>query len=166
MIVGFEESSYVVDSDKNYSFVPHEKQRFIGYKRNSTHQTSNRIEVVKGIRILHVGNKTYNLGKVKRNEKQVYVDSSKPDGYSIMQAPCFVHKAYLEMFFDPLMVPPGAVRLVEALNNCEDILLSIVVTKFLQDLNEPQCGVLTIKSSLSIKDIESEASELILQLLQ
>ena len=149
-----------MDSDKHaYSFVRHEKQRFIGYKKNSGQQSSNKIEIINGTRILHIGNKTYALGKVVRNKQPPVFDRNKPDGYSIMQAPCFVHKAYLEMFFDPLMVPPSAVKLVDKLNNCEDILLSIVVTKFLQDSRKPQCGVLTIKSSLSIKNIESEASE-------
>ena len=76
-----------------------------------------------------------------------------------MQAPMFVHRAYLEMFFDPLMVPSSALALVQQVNNCEDILLSIVVTKFLHDLNKPQCGALAMKSSLIVKDIENEASE-------
>ena len=159
--MGFEESSYVVNSDKRYMFVPHDKQRYIGYKRNTTRQNHSKMEIVNGTRILHIGNKTYVLGTVRSGYHPVDVEDSKPDGYSIMQAPFFVHKAYLEMFFDPVMVPLSAVRHVEALNNCEDILLSIMVTKFFQDLKEPQCGVLAIKSSLSIKDIESESSELI-----
>ncbi len=76
------------------------------------------------------------------------------DGYSIMQSPCFVHKAYLEMYFDPLMIPAGAVEYVEKQKNCEDILLSIVVTKFLQDMNMTQSGVMVIKNSLPIKILE------------
>ncbi len=157
--MGFEESSFILDSEKQrYSFVHHDKQRFIGYTKPN--QQSNRIEIVNGTRILHIGNKTYVLGKVGQN-KQAAPDNhhSKPDGYSIMQAPSFVHRAYLEMFFDPQLIPPGAVKLVKQLNNCEDILLSIVVTKFLHDINKPQCGVLTIKPSLSIKDLENEASK-------
>ena len=165
LIVGFEESSFIFDSNNHrYNFVPHDKQRFIGYKKNSGQQTSNRIEIINGTRILHIGNKTYTLGKVVRN-KQPAFDHSKPDGYSIMQAPSFLHRAYLEMFFDPLIVPSSATELVQQVNNCEDILLSIMVTKFLQDSNKPQCGVLAVKSSLSVKDIESEASEFDLQVL-
>lgn len=82
------------------------------------------------------------------------------DGYSIMGAPSFVHKAYLEMYFDPAFVPAGAVEYVENLNNCEDILLSIVVTKFLQDMNFTRHGVLAMKNSLTIKGLEEETSEL------
>lgn len=126
----------------------------------------NRLEIRNGIRILHVGNRTYILGNVQGSNNQTrvpekHVDVLKPDGYSIVNTPSFLHKAYLEMYFDPLMVPAGALEHVDSLQNCEDILLSIVVTKFLQDLKKPQCGVLAVKSSLSIKSLEDEACKLL-----
>lgn len=77
-----------------------------------------------------------------------------------MSTPCFVHKTYLEMYFDPLMVPAGAVEYVNGIRNCEDILLSIVITKFLQDSNRPQSGVLAVKSSLSVKNLETPSGML------
>ena len=157
--MGFEESSFILDPQKHeYSFVQHVKQRYISYKKNDSHKAMNKIEVVNGVRVLHLGNKTYVLGK-STAQNMTELHPGKPDGYSIMQAPFFIHKAYFEMFSDPLMVPLSAVELVEKWMNCEDILLSIMVTKFLKDLKEPQCGVLTIKSSLSIKDLENEAGE-------
>lgn len=51
-----------------------------------------------------------------------------------MLVPLFVHLVYLEMYFDPLVVPAGAVEYVEELGKCEGILLSVVVTKFLHDM--------------------------------
>lgn len=113
-----------------------------------------------GNRILVIGNKTYVLGKPIESRRKAVPE--KPDGYSIMGGPSFVHKAYLEMYFDPTIVPVSAVEYVEKLNNCEDILLSIVVTKFLQDTdtsNVTHTGVLTMKTSLTIKHLQEESSK-------
>ena len=65
------------------------------------------------------------------------------------------------MFFDPAMVPAGAVKYVQDLMNCEDMLMSVVVTKFMQDANLMQSGVLLVKNTLSIKSLEDEASKLL-----
>lgn len=159
LLVGFEESSFIQDDQGRYIYTHHQQQRYIGVLSIHKHPR-HKIEIRNGIKILHVGNRTYTLGKaavgtVKSGDNS----SAKPEGYSIMKTPCFVHKAYLEMYFDPLMVPAGAVEYVDSLRNCEDILFSIVVTKFLQDSNRPQSGVLAVKPSLSIKNLELEAGK-------
>lgn len=129
------------------------------YKTGSLSQ--HKIELINGTRILFVGNKTYVLGKLPESQKKVDPVPEKPDGYSIMGVPSFVHRAYLEMFFDPTIVPVSAVQHVKNVNNCEEILLSIVITKFLQDTNSvTKSGVLTMKTSLSIKHLDEESSKL------
>lgn len=91
-------------------------------------------------RMMRIGHVLYLLDKVP--------EDFKPDGYSIMSTPCFIHRSYLQMFFDPLMVPASAVQYVKELRDCEDILLSIVVTKFLHDSNWTQdSGVLCTKGA-------------------
>ena len=137
----------------------HKKQAFVGTKVK-TPKTKSGIQIINGNRIVKVGNKTYNLGRVR--ETEVVPTLNEPSGYSIMQAPCFIHKAYLEMYFDPVLVPTAAVDYVDGLQNCEDILLSIVVTKFVQDVSLTQLGTLAIKSTLSVKSLEKDASKLII----
>ena len=68
-----------------------------------------------------------------------------------MLVPAFVHRVYLEMYFDPDVVPAGAVEYVEELGNCEDILLSVVVTKFLHDMNMAKSGALLLRILLPMK---------------
>lgn len=141
-------------------------------------RSSNLIEIHNGIRTLHIGNKTYILGKARKplNEnKKILTNSLKvsdpthptkaifpqsADGYSIMlTSVCFVHYIYLEMFFDPLIVPSGVLQFIDEKRNCEDIMLSVLVTKFLQDISWPQCGVLVVKPSFRISNLDQEASE-------
>lgn len=69
---------------------------------------------------------------------------------------CFIHKAYLEMYFDPNMLPHKALEYVEQRKNCEDILMSVMVTKFLKDTGRSQCGVLAVKTEW-ITNLEDEA---------
>lgn len=144
------------DSSQNYVYARHESQRYIGVRPNEVKHK--RIENRNGSSVLRIGNKTYILGKSKSMKKVPY---TKPDGYSIMQTPCFIHKSYLEMYFDPLMVPAGAVEYVERMKNCEDILLSIVVTKFLQDTGTMEHGILAMKNSMIIRHLEGGSSKLL-----
>ena len=154
-MIGFEENAYVKDAKGTYTYVHHPKRISTSKKKHSSHH----IEVVNGTKILDVGGKTYNLGKVSAAAQAAFAASNKPtkptnmslqpEGYSMMKTPCFVHRAYLEMYFDPLMVPTEAVEYVNKLRNCEDILLSIMVTKFLHDTNRPQCGVMGATPSVT-----------------
>lgn len=156
-IVGFQESSFSTNSNGSYVYNPHQRRRYVGIKYKAGQPTKSRIELRNGTRILHVGNKTFFLGKPLENHTR---PRSAPadviDGYSIMGVPSFLHKVYLEMYFDPEVVPASAVEYVEEVDNCEDILLSVVATKFLHDMNMMQPGVMVIKNSLSIKNLETE----------
>lgn len=162
--MGFQESSFFKASNGSYVYEPHRRQRYVGIKYKTGALSPSKVEIRNGTRILIVRNKTYVLGKPPGSRRKADDSNSVPekeDGYSIMGGPSFVHKAYLEMYFDPILVPASAVQYVKDLNNCEDILLSVVVTKFLQDTsNVTHSGVLTMKSSLSIKHLEEERSKL------
>ena len=150
-VVGFQESSFSRKSNGNYTYEPHQWQRQIGIKYK-TGPSKSKIEVINGTRILHVGSKTYILGAHPTKQS----GPTKPpamEGYSIMQVPAFVHRVYLEMYFDPDVVPAGAVEYVEELGNCEDILLNIVVTKFLHDMNMAKSGALLMKNSMAMKKL-------------
>ena len=72
--------------------------------------------------------------------------------YSIISSSFFIHKAYLEMLFDPLMVPDGALEYIEHSQNCVSILMNIVVTKFIEDTGwYRQCGSLAVENILLIR---------------
>lgn len=175
-MVGFEERSFVQYPSGKYVYTNYERRRF--FKIMSGKASSNNhlppgysIEIKDGIRLLHVRNKTFILGKastahVATKESGPYTSSNyeqnstmKSDGYNIMLNSCFLHKAYMEMYFDPRMVPPSLVEYVDELKNCEDILMSIVATKFLKDIGRPQCGVLAVKSGW-VSNLEEEARKL------
>lgn len=125
--MGYKESSFLRLSNKSYIYTPHEQQGYSGAISEVTKIGQKKL-------MFRIGRASYVINGVSENLK--------PDGYSIMSTPCFIHRAYLRMYFDPLIVPASAVKYVEELRSCEDILLSIVVTKFLQDSNRTQCGVL------------------------
>lgn len=72
---------------------------------------------------------------------------------------CFVHKAYLELYFDPHVIPPSVLSYVNEERNCEDILLSVLVTKFLKDIGRPQCGVIAVEEKKAIKNLDMDRSE-------
>ncbi len=120
------------------------------------------VQIENGTRILRIGNKTYILGKAVK--KPTVLNSTREvsaDGYSIMlTSVCFVHSVYLEMFFDPLFVPAGILHEIDKRRNCEDIMLSILVTKFLYDISWPQCGVIAVKASFGITNLDQEASKI------
>jgi len=137
-----------------------------GSIRSQKRRTSNSvIEIRNGTRILRIGNKTYVLGKARKKTTPKVLNSTdypeSANGYSIMlTSVCFVHRIYLEMFFDPLFVPSTVLNEIDKRKNCEDIMLSILVTKFLNDISWPQCGVLAVKAEFGITNLDQEASKL------
>ncbi len=157
-IVGFEEKIIRAYPNKTYYYSDYSR-RFIHLKSRSVDR-NRKIEVVNGTRILHIGNKTYVLGKASEKSGSLLAKNNvkKYDGYSVISSSFFIHKAYLEMYFDPLMVPNGALEYVERSKKCEGILLNIVVTKFLADTRRDQSGPLAVKNTLSIKRLGPETT--------
>ncbi len=139
LLVGYRESSFIRLSNKSYIYYQHTQPKFIYPLPKELLSQMNRFKTIKKV---YIGQNPYLLQESKLGKPVLRL--AKPDGYSIMKTPCFVHKAYLEMYFDPLMVPAGAVEYVEKQKICEDILLSIVVTKFVQDINLTHYGVLAV----------------------
>ena len=178
-MVGFEERSFIKDETTGkYVYTNYERRRFFKIMNGKTKKANSHlppgysIEIKDGLRLLHVRNKTFVLGK--GNPEQVAQQSKKNDskeeiqkseGYNIMLNSCFLHRAYLEMYFDPRMVSPSLVEYVNEQKNCEDILMSVVATKFLKDLGRPQCGVLAVKSGW-VSNLEDEARKCIWCVLQ
>lgn len=178
-MVGFEERSFIKYPSGKYVYTNYERRRFFkimsGKAKNSDHLPPGySIKVENGVRLLHVKNKTFVLGKAspahmaakESAEKSQYTSSNdaqnltkKSEGYNIMLNSCFLHRAYLEMYFDPRMVPRSLMEYVDGQKNCEDILMSIVATKFLKDIGRPQCGVLAVKSGW-VSNLEEEARKL------
>ncbi len=118
-MVGFEERSVLVGSDKKYLYGFHERK--------------------KG------GRNTF---------------GSWTGTYSIMlMTACFVHKAYLELYFDPQMIPQSVLDYVNSERNCEDILLSVLVSKFLKDIGRPQCGVVAVEEKKNIRNLDMDRSK-------
>ena len=89
----------------------------------------------------HLRNNTYVYGDIK--DKSQLSPDHKP-GYSIILPGLFLHRAYLEMLFDPVMIAPELIAYIDEIINCDDILINIMVTKFLQDCGLPQGGVLSV----------------------
>ena len=77
-----------------------------------------------------------------------------PGSYGIMLPAYFIHKAYLEMFFDPEMVPRDLLDYTDAKFNCEDILFSMMVTKFVQDANLAWSGGLCVEPRKKIRILD------------
>lgn len=171
-IVGFEERSFIRRNNGKYIYTNYERRRFFSVKteksRSSNHLPPGyKIEIKDGTRILHVKNKTFILGKsssnnlkgstiMRQSEYSSANESQKSEGYNIMLNSCFLHRVYLEMYFNPVVVPANLLEYVNEERNCEDILMSVVVTKFLNDVHRPQCGVLAVKASW-IDNLEEEA---------
>ncbi len=63
----------------------------------------------------------YFYGSANKNETMM---KPEPGSYGIMLPGLFMHKAYLEMLFDPEMVPAELVEYTDAVMNCDDILFS------------------------------------------
>ncbi len=166
-IVGFEERSHIVASNNSYIYSDYERRRSFDRAINNG-RTKNKarpnytIEIVNGTRLLRVNNRTYVIGKAanvaqyKNVSKSEESKQERSKGYSIMLNSCFIHRAYLEIYFDSLMAPPGIIDYVEERKNCEDILMSVTVTKFLNDIGWKQCGALAVKA-MDIRNLEDEA---------
>ena len=76
-------------------------------------------------------------------------------GYSLMgSASSFLHKAYLEMFHDPRILPRTTIDYIDHLMNCEDLAMCVVVGKFLEDIHQPQCAVLFVQAQRKITNME------------
>ncbi len=67
------------------------------------------------------------------------------------------HKAYLEMYFDPNVLPQGLFEYINNVRNCDDIALSIMVTKFLEDVSLKQTAALPVKNIGEIQNWEDKA---------
>ena len=89
-------------------------------------------------------------------------DKSKPyPGYAIMgTGTAIFHKAYLEMFFDPEIMPQAMFDYVDNGRNCEDLAMNVVATKFLEDVNWHQPAALSYKAKGQIKNMEAVACKL------
>ena len=69
----------------------------------------------------------------------------------------FLHKAYLEMFFDPNVLPKAMFDYVDTGRNCEDLAMNVMATKFLEDVSWHQPAALAYKPIGQIKNMEAVA---------
>ena len=72
-------------------------------------------------------------------------------------ATAIFHRAYLEMYSDPEVLPRGIFEYVNNVMNCDDIALSIMVTKFLEDVSWKQSAALPVKLKGEIHNWEDKA---------
>ena len=85
--------------------------------------------------------RTFTLLKNGKYHYEIISDKSqrsgvpKPGTYSFILPGFFVHRAYLEMLFDPSRVPTEFIEYVDNVMNCDDLLLSMMVAKFQWDSN-------------------------------
>ena len=168
--MGFEERSFVRSPNGRYIYTNYERRRFFNIRADKPKEQNHlppgyTIEIKDGIRLLHVKNKTFILGKAAEGSSAIVRQSrfeqlndtkGKSEGYNIMLNSCFIHRTYLKMYYDPLIIPSSLLEYVNQQMNCEDILMSVTVTKFLKDIGKPQSGVLAVKSSW-IGNLEDEA---------
>ena len=68
-----------------------------------------------------------------------------------------LHKAYLEMFFDPEIMPRDMLDYVNKGKNCEDLAMNVLATKFLEDVSWHQPAALSYKPKDQIKNMEALA---------
>ena len=88
-------------------------------------------------------------------------DQAKPyPGYAMMgTGTAILHKAYLEMFFDPEVMPKAMFDYVNDGRNCEDLAMNVIATKFLEDVSWHQPAALSYKHKGQIKNMEALACE-------
>ena len=108
-------------------------------------------ERTRGFALFRDGIYRYGLGSVLN--KALLSPAHKPAD-SIILPPVFLHRAYLEMMFDPVMIPTDLVAYIDEIMNCDDILLNLMVTKFLKDCGWPQSGGLKLKCLSTIRSLE------------
>lgn len=78
-------------------------------------------------------------------------------GYSIMiGATLILHKVYFEMYNDPRVLPRSLFEYIDEIMNCDDLAMSVMVTKFLREVSWPQCGVLAIVPEVKIQNLQGE----------
>ena len=90
----------------------------------------------------HLKDGTYKYGSAKPDQ---WAPGLHYSGNSIVLPAIFLHRAYLEMMFDEKMVAKELVEYIDQIMNCDDILMSVVVTKFLKDCGWPQSGGLQLE---------------------
>lgn len=79
-------------------------------------------------------------------------------GYSLMgTGTALLHRAYLEMYHDPEILPKGMIEYIDQVRNCEDIGMNVMVTKFLEDVSWPQCSALSVVAHGKVKNLQAEA---------
>ena len=79
-------------------------------------------------------------------------------GYSLMgTGTAIMHKVYLEMYHNPEILPKGMIEYIDQVQNCEDIGMNVMVTKFLEDVSWPQCSALSIVAHGKINNLQEEA---------
>ena len=76
-----------------------------------------------------------------------------------------LHRAYMEMYFDPAILPHGIFEYVNNNMNCEDLSMNIMVTKFLEDVSWQQPGALAVKPVGKIQNLEGEACNSLILLI-
>ena len=74
-------------------------------------------------------------------------------GYIIVLNSHFIHRGYLEMYYDPLIMPTDAINYADS-QDCQDILMRLMVTKFLENTTWPQSGVLAVKHTIPVKHMK------------
>lgn len=87
-----------------------------------------------------------------------------PGSYSIMLPGLFIHRTYLEMLFDPAIVPSKYLEFTDKMMNCEDILLTMMVTRFVGDTGLPWSGGLAIEPQepIEIEKLDSSQSKILI----
>ena len=73
--------------------------------------------------------------------------------YAIMLPGFFVHRAYLEMLFDPVMVPAHMLDYVNTVMNCDDILFSMMLTRFLRRTELDVTAGLAVEPTQKIRNL-------------
>ena len=69
-------------------------------------------------------------------------------------ASSYLHKAYLEMFHDPRILPKTTIDYIDHMMNCEDLAICVMVAKFLEDIHQPQSAVLSVQTQGKITNME------------
>ena len=76
--------------------------------------------------------------------------SPDPGAYAIMLPGFFIHKAYLEMMFDPVIIPSDILEYTNTIINCDDILFSMMVTRFVRSTNLAWTGGMAVEPKTPI----------------
>ena len=82
-----------------------------------------------------------------------------PGNCIMLPTTCVMHKAYLEMYHDPTVLPRKMFDYIDEKMNCEDIGINMMVAKFLMDVNMPQASVLAVKNKGKIINLEGQSGK-------